>query len=107
FLAIMPMTAAFFNYMMPILIGARDVAFPKLNAFSYWMYLAGGIFLNSSWFLGGAANTGWFGYPNLSMREWSPGPGVDFWLLGLLLAGVGTLVSSFNFIVTILNMRAP
>ncbi|MFS8542833.1 MAG: cytochrome c oxidase subunit I, partial [Limnochordales bacterium] len=107
FLAIMPLTAAFFNYFIPLLIGARDVAFPKLNAFSYWMFLTGGIFLNSSWFLGGASDAGWFGYPNYSLKEFNPGLGVDFWLIGLLLAGMGTLVSGFNFIVTILNMRAP
>lgn len=107
FLAIMPLTAAFFNYFIPLLIGARDVAFPKLNAFSYWMFLTGGIFLNSSWFLGGPSDAGWFGYPNYSLAEYNPGFGVDFWIIGLLLAGMGTLVSGFNFIVTILNMRAP
>src|SRR5690606_5924899 len=105
FLAIMPLTAAFFNYFIPLMIGARDVAFPKLNAFSYWMYLNGAIFMNLSWFLGGASNAGWFGYPNLSLRAYNPGLGVDFWSLGLILTGVGTLVASFNFIVTILNMR--
>jgi len=107
FLAIMPLTASFFNYFIPLLIGARDVAFPKLNAFSYWMFLLGGIFLNSSWFLGGPSDAGWFGYPNYSLKEYNPGLGVDFWIIGLLLTGIGTLVSGFNFIVTILNMRAP
>jgi len=107
FLAIMPMTAAFFNYCIPLLIGARDVAFPKLNAFSYWMFLTGGIFLNSSWLLGGASDAGWYGYPTYSLAEYNPGFGVDFWVIGLLLTGIGTLVSGFNFIVTILNMRAP
>lgn len=107
FLGVMPLTAAFFNYMIPLLIGARDVAFPKLNAFSYWMFLLGGIFLNSSWFLGGASDAGWYGYPNYSLKEFNPGLGVDFWTIGLLIAGIGTLVSGFNFIVTILNMRAP
>jgi len=107
FLAIMPLTAAFFNYFIPLLIGARDVAFPKLNAFSYWMFLVGGIFLNSSWVLGGPSDAGWFGYPNYSTMEFNPGFGVDFWIIGLLLSGIGTLVSGFNFIVTILNLRAP
>lgn len=107
FLAIMPMAAAFFNYMIPLQIGARDVAFPKLNAFSYWMYLLGGILLNSSWFLGGPSDAGWYGYPNYSLPEFTPGLGIDFWSVGLLITGVGTLVSGFNFIVTILNMRAP
>lgn len=107
FLGIMPMTAAFFNYFIPLMIGARDVAFPKLNAFSYWMFVLGGIFLNTSWFLGGPSDAGWYGYPNYSLTEYNPGLGVDYWTLGLLLTGIGTLVSSFNFIVTILNMRAP
>ncbi len=107
FLGVMPLTAAFFNYFIPLLVGARDVAFPKLNAFSYWMFLLGGIFLNSSWFLGGPSDAGWFGYPNYSLKHYNPGFGVDFWIIGLLLTGIGTLVSGFNFIVTILNMRAP
>ena len=65
FLVVMPMAAAFANYFMPLQIGARDVAFPRLNAFSYWVFLFGGIFLNLSWFLGGAPDGGWFGYaPN-------------------------------------------
>lgn len=107
FMAIMPLSAAFFNFVMPLQIGARDVAFPRLNAFSYWMFLFGGIFINTSWFLGGAPNAGWFGYANLTSVQFSPGVNVDFWVLGLQLLGIGTLVSGFNFIVTILNMRAP
>src|SRR5687768_17172641 len=66
FLVVMPLGAAFFNYMMPIMIGARDVAFPRLNAFSYWAFLAGGLLLYSSFFLGGAPDCGWFCYANLS-----------------------------------------
>lgn len=107
FLGIMPLTAAFFNYMIPLMIGARDVAFPKLNAFSYWTFLLGGILLNASWFLGGPSDAGWYGYPTYSLSEYNPGLGVDFWTIGLLITGIGTLVSGFNFIVTILNMRAP
>ena len=65
FLVVMPLSAAFFNYLLPLMIGARDVAFPRLNAFSYWVFLFGGLFIYSSWFLGGAPNGGWFGYaPN-------------------------------------------
>src|SRR5439155_22678049 len=65
FLFVMPMSAAFFNYLIPLMIGARDVAFPRLHVFSYWAFLFGGLFLYSSWFLGGAPNGGWFGYaPN-------------------------------------------
>ncbi|MFZ5822841.1 MAG: cytochrome c oxidase subunit I [Bacillota bacterium] len=112
FLAIMPLLAAFMNYLLPLMIGARDVAFPRLNAFSYWSYLFGGIFINTGWFMGGTAegavpNSGWFGYANLTSVKFSGGFGPDFWTLGLLLLGTGTLVSGFNFLVTILNMRAP
>ncbi len=107
FLAIMPLSAAFFNYLVPLMIGARDVAFPRLNAFSYWLFLLGGIFINTSWFLGEVPNGGWFGYANLSSTTYSPGFGMDFWVLGLQLLGVASLAAGFNFIVTIFNMRAP
>ncbi len=107
FLAIMPFAAAFFNYFLPLLIGARDVAFPRLNAFSYWIYLLGGIFLNTSWFVNAVPAVSWVGYANLTSRAYTPGLGTDYWVLGLLLLGIGTLVSAFNFIVTIINHRAP
>lgn len=107
FLAIMPLAAAFFNYFLPLLIGARDVAFPRLNAFSYWIFLLGGIFLNTSWFVDAVPAVSWVGYANLTSRAYTPGLGTDYWVLGLLLLGIGTLVSAFNFIVTILNHRAP
>ena len=116
FLALMPLSAAFFNYIIPLQIGARDVAFPRLNAFSYWVFLLGGLFINASWFAGPlfhaghlnvAPNGGWFGYANLTERQYSPGPNIDFWLLGLQVLGIASLAAGFNFIVTILNMRAP
>jgi cytochrome c oxidase subunit 1 len=107
FLVVMPMSAAFFNYLIPLMIGARDVAFPRLNAFSYWTFLAGGIFLNTSWFLGGAPNAGWFGYANLTSVQFNPGVGIDFWALGLQVLGIASLAAGFNFVVTIINMRAP
>ena len=107
FLAIMPLSASFFNYLVPLMIGARDVAFPRLNAFSYWVYLLGAIFLNLSFFLGGAPDVGWFGYSNLTSRQFSPGGGVDFWAVGLQILGIASLAAGFNFIVTIINMRAP
>ncbi len=109
FLALMPLSAAFFNYIVPLQIGARDVAFPRLNAFSYWVFLLGGLFLNASWLLPNhpAPDAGWFGYANLTSREFSPGPNIDFWLLGLQILGVASLAAGFNFIVTILNLRAP
>jgi cytochrome c oxidase subunit 1 len=107
FLAIMPLSASFFNFLIPLMIGARDVAFPRLNAFSYWVFLFGAIFINLSFFLGGAPDTGWFGYSNLTSAQYSPGHGVDFWAVGLQILGVASLAAGFNFIVTILNMRAP
>ncbi len=116
FLALMPLSAAFFNYIVPLQIGARDVAFPRLNAFSYWVFLLGGLFLNSSWFVGplfhaGALNVapdgGWFGYANLTERQFSPGVNIDFWVLGLQILGISSLAAGFNFVVTILNLRAP
>ena len=107
FLAVMPLAASFFNFMVPLMIGARDVAFPRLNAFSYWVFLFGGVFLNLSFFLGGAPNTGWFGYSNLTGSQYSPGHGVDFWAIGLQILGIASLAAAFNFIVTILNLRAP
>jgi cytochrome c oxidase subunit 1 len=107
FLAIMPLSAMFFNFMIPLLIGARDVAFPRLNAFSYWVFLSGGLFLNSSFLFGAAPDQGWYGYANLTSRQFSPGMNVDFWLLGLQILGVASLAAAVNFFVTILNMRAP
>jgi cytochrome c oxidase subunit 1 len=105
FLVVMPLSAAFFNYLIPLQIGARDVAFPRLNAFSYWVYLFGGIFLYSSFFLGGAPNGGWFGYAPLSTAI--PGHNMAFYAMGLQILGISSLAAAVNFIVTILNMRAP
>lgn len=107
FLVVMPIGAAFMNYLVPLQVGARDVAFPRLNAFSFWVFLMGGIFLNSSWFLGGAADGGWFNYAPNNGVLYSPTHGIDFWNIGLILTGIASLVGSINLIVTILNMRAP
>src|SRR5947209_5345231 len=107
FLAIMPLGAAFFNFIIPLQIGARDVAFPRLNAFSYWVFILGGIMLNLSFLLGGAPDAGWFGYANLTTRHYSPGSGIDFWILGLQVLGIASLAAALNFLVTIINMRAP
>src|SRR5437762_7009562 len=107
FLAIMPLNAAFFNYMVPLLIGARDVAFPRLNALSYWILLFGGLFLNASFLVGAPPDAGSFGYANLTSKQFTPGPSVDFWLLSLQVLGVSSMLGGINFIVTILNMRAP
>ena len=107
FLAIMPMTAALWNFLVPLQIGARDVAFPRLNAFSYWVFLCGGLLLNFGWFLHAAPNGGWFGYAPLSTRAFSPGLHMDFYVVGLQVLGLSSLAASFNFIATIINMRAP
>jgi cytochrome c oxidase subunit 1 len=104
FLVVMPLSAAFFNYMVPLMIGARDVAFPRLNAFSYWVFLFGGLFLYSSFLLGGAPNGGWFGYAPLSTQ---PTTHMDFYALGLLILGIASTVSAINLAITIINMRAP
>jgi len=107
FLALMPLSAAFFNFLIPLQIGARDVAFPRLNAFSYWVYLFGGLFINASWLLRAAPDGGWFGYTPLTTLQYSPGLNQDFWVLGLQILGVSSLAAAFNFITTVVNMRAP
>src|SRR5688572_22613746 len=107
FLGIMPLSAAFFNFLIPLQIGARDVAFPRLNAFSYWVFLLGGIFINVSWLFQAAPDGGWFGYAPLTSRQFSQGLNIDFWVLGLQILGISSLAAAFNFITTIINMRAP
>ena len=107
FLAIMPMGASFFNYFIPLHIGARDVAFPRLNALSYWVFLSGSLILFSSFFLGGAPDAGWFAYAPLTDIEYSVGSGMDYYSVGLIILGLSSLMASLNFAVTILNMRAP
>ncbi|WP_449622489.1 cytochrome c oxidase subunit I [Robertmurraya sp. Marseille-Q9965] len=105
FLAAMPLLFGFMNAVMPLQIGARDVAFPFVNALGFWLFFFGGVFLNLSWFLGGAPDAGWTSYASLSLA--SEGHGVDFYLLGLQISGAGTLMGGINFLVTIINMRAP
>ncbi len=107
FLFVMPMAAGWANYFVPLQIGARDVAFPRMNAFGFWCFLFGGIFLNTSWFLGGAADGGWFMYQPNASALFSPTHGVDFWSLGLQITGIASLTGAINLIVTVLNMRAP
>ena len=109
FLVIMPMAAAFANYLLPLQVGARDVAFPRLNAFSFWCFLGGGILLTSSIFIGGwyqnAPDAGWFNYAPNSGLPFSPSKGIDFYAVGLQITGIASLVSAINLIVTVLNMR--
>jgi cytochrome c oxidase subunit 1 len=107
FLVIMPLSSVFFNYVIPLQIGARDVAFPRLNAFSYWVYLLGGIFISLPILFHAAPDGGWFGYTPLTTRQYSPGINIDFWVLGLQILGVSTLAAGFNFLTTIINLRAP
>jgi cytochrome c oxidase subunit I len=104
FLVVVPVWAGFANYLVPLMIGARDMAFPKLNAFSYWMFLLGGIVLYSSWFAqGGAASAGWTSYVPLSAE--TPGNGQDLWILALHLLTISSIAGAINFVVTIHNMR--
>ena len=107
FLVVMPLSAGFANYLVPLMIGARDVAFPRLNAFGYWVFLVGGLFMYSSFFLGGAPNGGWFGYAPQTALQYSPGHNIDFWVFGLQILGIASLSGAVNLIVTILNLRAP
>ncbi len=108
FLAVMPLSTAFFNFVMPLQVGARDVAFPRLNAFAYWAFLAGAIILNIGWFLkDGEPAVGWFGYAPLTSKTFSPGHSTDLWVMGLQILGLSSIVGSLNFLTTIINMRAP
>jgi cytochrome c oxidase subunit I len=111
FLLGMPIAAAFGNYLVPLMIGTRDVAFPRLNMLGFWIFAFGGFFLYSSFALGGAPDGGWFGYAPLTSTPlangYLPGRGPDFWAIGLIMLGIGSVATSVNFLVTILNMRAP
>ena len=107
FLVVMPLAAGFGNYLVPLMLGARDMAFPKLNALSYWTFLFGGVFMYSSFIFGGAPNDGWFSYAPLTEKMFSPTNGMDFWIMGILMLGIATTIGSINFIVTIIQLRAP
>jgi cytochrome c oxidase subunit I len=104
FLVVVPIFAGFANFLVPLMIGARDVAFPRLNALSYWLFLLGGVILYASWFAkGGAAKAGWTGYPPLSAL--TPGNGQDLWIVGLHVLSLSSLAGAINFLATIHNMR--
>jgi cytochrome c oxidase subunit 1 len=107
FLVAMPVAVALFNYIVPLQIGARDVAFPRLNALSFWLFLFAAIFMNSSFLFGAAPNGGWFGYANLTSKQYSPGLNIDFWALGLQALGAASIMGGVNFLTTIINLRAP
>ena len=106
FLFVIPMSAGLGNYLIPLMIGARDMAFPRINALSLWMAIGGAIVMYSS-LLVGAPEAGWTGYSPLANSVFSKSPGTDMWILGLILIGTSSLLGAINFIVTIINMRAP
>src|ERR1700754_301539 len=112
FLVGMPIIAGLGNYLVPLMVGTRDMAFPRLNAFGYWMFLFGGLLLYFSYMgapgLGGhgsAPDVGWFAYAPLTERAFSQGHSTDFWILALLVSGIGSMVSAVNVIVTTISMR--
>ena len=107
FFMAMPFMFALFNWVVPLQIGARDVAYPYLNSLSFWLTFVGGMLINIALFVGKFAATGWLAYPPLSGIVYSPGVGVDYYIWGLQIAGVGTLLGGINFVVTILKMRTP
>jgi cytochrome c oxidase subunit I len=102
-----PVLAGFGNYLLPMMIGTRDMAFPRLNAFSYWVFVLAGIFFYSSFLVDSAPDGGWFAYTPLTDKAFSPGLNLDFWGLGVAFVGVSTTVGAVNFIVTTFKMRAP
>ena len=108
FLFVIPMTTgAFGNYLLPLLIGARDMAFPRLNALSYWLFLAAGLFLYSSVFMHRAPDCGWFCYTPLNTSKYDPGLNADFYALGLIFTSLSTTAGAINLIVTTFKLRAP
>jgi len=106
FLVVVPVWAGAANFLLPLMIGARDVAFPRLNAWSYWMFLFGGLALYASFFWT-PPEAGWFSYVPLSTKEYSPSGGQDAWIFMVHLTGLSSMLGAVNFIATIHNMRAP
>ena len=107
FLVVMPTLVGFANYLVPLMIGARDMAFPRLNAMSYWLFPFGGLLLHFSFFTGGAPNAGWFSYAPLSETPYSSSMGTDYWVIALLVLGIGSVAGAINIIVTVVTLRAP
>ena len=106
FFVAMGLMFALFNWAVPLLIGARDVAFPFLNSMGFWLFFAGMILVNASLVVGGFSNGGWLGYPPLTELQYNPGPGVDYWIWSLQIAGIGSLLGGVNFFATIVKARA-
>jgi cytochrome c oxidase subunit 1 len=114
FLVGMPMVAGFSNYLVPLMIGARDMAFPRLNAFGFWIFLFGGLLLYFSYIGGGglsgagsAPDVGWFAYAPLTSKAFSRGAATDYWALGILVSGAGSIASAINVIATTISLRCP
>ncbi|MBV9841804.1 MAG: cytochrome c oxidase subunit I [Sphingomonadaceae bacterium] len=107
FLYALPILSGFSNYLWPLVLGSRDMAFPRLNAFSYWVYLAASIFLYSGFVIGAGPNDGWFNYVPFAEKDYNPGINEDVYALGMVLLGISTTVGAANFIVTAFKMRAP
>src|SRR5665213_1193806 len=107
FLWIIPVLAGFGNYAVPLMIGARDMAFPRVNALSFWLIPLGGLVMYSGFLFGGTGSAGWTGYVPLTEKAYSPQVGQDLWIIGLHLLGVGSMLGGVNFLATIHNMRAP
>ena len=105
FFVMMPALLGLTVYILPLMIGANEMAFPRLNAFSFWITLFGGLLLYFSFAAGGAPNAGWFNYAPLNEDQYSSSPGVDYYAMGLLLAGIGSLTTAINIIVTVLKLR--
>src|SRR5881394_4571995 len=102
-----PILVGMGNYLVPLMIGARDMAFPRLNALGFWVTLFGGLLVYFSFATGGAPAIGWFAYSPLTERTFARSTATDFWALGLVVSGVGTLAAGVNFMATILGMRCP
>jgi heme/copper-type cytochrome/quinol oxidase subunit 1 len=102
-----PVLSGFSNYLWPLLLGSRDMAFPRLNAFSYWVYLASGIFIYTSFALGAAPDDGWFNYVPYANREYNSGINIDFFALAQIFLGISTVAGAVNFIVTTFRARCP
>ncbi|HEU4708817.1 MAG TPA: cbb3-type cytochrome c oxidase subunit I, partial [Methylophilaceae bacterium] len=107
FLYALPILSGYSNYIWPLLLGSRDMAFPRLNAFSYWVFLFSGIFLYASFFIGHTPDAGWFNYVPYTSREYDPGLGMDIYALGMVFFGISTTAGSVNFVVTLLRTKAP
>ena len=107
FFMAMPFIFALFNAVIPLMIGARDVAFPRLNAVSFWLFACGAALFNLAFVVGGSPNAGWSAYPPLTELAFNPGVGMNYYLVALLIAGIGTTITAINFLVTVLRLRAP